>query len=113
VDKWFTSTGKGDLTSFGYLMTEDFQLLAFGKRRNKAETLAMANGMSDIKYKLSNIRSGFGGDIAYLTFNVDLDFNFQGRPNTGRALETYLFRRENNEWKVHTKMLVMVEEENN
>jgi hypothetical protein len=42
VNKWFTSDGKDDLKSFGNLFTDDFQLLALGKRNSKTEIPEMA-----------------------------------------------------------------------
>jgi ketosteroid isomerase-like protein len=112
VDRWYTSIGRGDLNAFKSLLTDDFQLLAFGRRYDKEQIVELAKDFSDIKYNLSHIRSGSGSDLAYLTFDVRVDCKLKGEATTGYAMEAYLFRKISNQWKVHTKTVVMIEATN-
>jgi hypothetical protein len=35
---------------------------------------------------------------------------YKGNPTLGKAMETYLFRKINNKWKVSTKMIVVIDD---
>jgi phosphoribosylaminoimidazole-succinocarboxamide synthase len=45
-----------------------------------------------------------------MAFDVKLDCKINGKPTVGNAMETYLFRRINTEWKVQTKVILMIED---
>jgi hypothetical protein len=75
------------------LLTNDFQLMAFGRRHDKEQIIELAKDFADITYSLSNIKSGSGGNLAYLTFDVKMDCKLKGEPTTGYAMEAYLFEK--------------------
>jgi ketosteroid isomerase-like protein len=110
INDWYTSIGKGQIEHFSDLLTDDFQLLAFGNRFDKKQILEMVKDYADITYSLSNIREGAGENSAYITFDIEMKCNYKGKPTVGRAMETYLFKKANNKWKVNTKMIVMIED---
>jgi hypothetical protein len=56
IKDWYTSASNGQIKQFSDLLTDDFQLMAFGTRFDKTQILEMIKDYSDITYSLSNIR---------------------------------------------------------
>lgn len=109
IDQWYTSAGKGDTAKFKLLLTDDFQLIAFGKRFNKAQMMGMVKDYSEISYRLENIRAESEDDVGSISFDIYMDYRYKGAVGNGHAMEVYLFRKVKQQWKVHTKTIVLVE----
>ena len=50
-------------------------------------------------FKLYNVKSGSGGNIAFLTFDLNWYGKINGNPTDAKAMETYIFRKEGGKWK--------------
>ncbi|PWT96253.1 MAG: hypothetical protein C5B52_16210 [Bacteroidetes bacterium] len=109
INDWYTSISQKKFDHFGTLLTEDFQLMAFGSRFDKKQILEMVKDYSDITYTLKNVSASTGGDIGYITFDIEMKCNYKGKPIVGNAMETYLFKKINNSWKINTKTIVVIE----
>lgn len=66
--------------------------------------------LSAITFSISNVKSGIGGNIVFLTFNLDWHGKINGYAADAKAMETYIFRKENGKWKIHAKSVVMMNE---
>jgi hypothetical protein len=110
IKDWYTSISNGQLTHFSELLTDDFQLMAFGARFDKKQILQMVKDYSNIDYSLTNVRYETGESIAYISFNVEMKAVYQGKFILGKAMEAYLLKKIDNTWKVNTKVIVMIED---
>ena len=59
----------------------------------------MSRNFSNITYSLSNIREESGEDFAYITFDIEMKYDYDGKPTVGKAMETYLFKKVGDDWK--------------
>jgi len=107
IDEWYTTASKGDIDHFRELLTDDFQLIAFGDRFDKEQMLGMVKDYSNITYTLTNVRSAVDATIAFITFDIELKCNYQGKPIVGNATEVYILKKIDNQWKVDTKTILM------
>jgi ketosteroid isomerase-like protein len=107
IDRWYKYIDAGDSKGFASLLTSDFQLIAFGKRFTGEETIAMSKDYSDVRTQFSQVRHRGEGSVGYITFDIILNCKLKGEVIEGRAMEAYLLRKEGNEWKVATKVIVM------
>lgn len=110
IADWYNSISKGQMDHFRDLLTDDFQLIAFGSRFDKNQITEMSKDYSDITYSLTNVRTNASGDLAFITFDVEMKCNYKNKPIVGKAMEVYLLRKIANQWKVNTKTIVMIED---
>lgn len=113
LDEWVQNANKRNFEAMRNMLSEDYYLFQLGKRRNKAETIHMisGSGLSDITYTLSNVKSESGGTIAFLSFDLDWHGRINGIAKDAKAIETYIFRKENGKWKMLEKSVVMMDED--
>ena len=107
IDRWYKYVAAGDTDGFASLLTSDFQLIAFGKRFTAEETIAMSKDYSDVRTQFSQVRHSAEGSVGYITFDIILNCKLKGQVIEGRAMEAYLLRKEGDNWKVATKVIVM------
>lgn len=112
IERWYSSASNGDSGNFQSLLTDNFQLLAFGKRFDKNEIVEMSKAYSGIHYTLNKINFSESGNIGYITFDINLKCILNSKPTEGHAMEAYLLQKINGAWKVATKVIVMKEEGN-
>ena len=105
IDQWFSTISKGDSQGFQSLLTDDFQLMAFGKRFNKVEITEMVKAYSDNHYTLSHVIFKEGDNLGYVSFDIDLKCKYNGKKTEGHAMEAYLLQKINNTWKISAKVI--------
>lgn len=110
IADWYNSISKGQMDHFRDLLTDDFQLIAFGNRFDKNQITEMSKDYSDITYSLTNVRTSASGDLAFIMFDVEMKCNYKNKPIVGRAMEVYLLKKIASQWKVNTKTIVMIED---
>ena len=73
LEEWVQNANKKDYDAMRNMLTHDYFLFQNGRRYNKDETIRMIRDsrLSDITYTLNNVKSGSGGAIAFLTFDLD------------------------------------------
>lgn len=47
------------------------------------------------------------GDLAFLTCDAEVHFKMNGSAGIANALETYIFKKENGNWKMYAKSVIM------
>jgi ketosteroid isomerase-like protein len=111
LDEWVQNANKKDFEAMRNMLSDDYNLFQLGKRRNKTETIQMisGSGLSDITYTISNVKSESGGTIAFLSFDLDWHGKINGILRDAKAIETYIFRKENGKWKMLEKSVVMMD----
>ncbi len=109
IKAWFSSIDRGAVKALASLLTDDFELIAFGKRFSKAETIEMSKGYSEVKCQLTNIKTRLGDGLAQISFDVNLKAKVNGKPIEGNAIELYMLERIGSEWKVANKTIMMKE----
>ena len=109
IHRWYSFIGNGDTDALSSLLADDFQLIAFGKRFSKTELIEMSKGYSNVKYQLDKVQYSIADSLGYITFDVVLNCTLKGKPVEGHAMEAYLLRKELDQWKVVTKVIVMQE----
>ena len=71
---------------------------------NRDETIQFSGFLiNDLIYKMSNVKNGLSGDIAFLTCDVEVTFKEREKTNVVHALEAYIFGNQAGGWKMFAK----------
>ena len=108
IHDWYNSINKGELGHLSDLLTDDFQLIAFGDRFDNKEVLGLVKDYSEVAYTLNKV--GYGSDVSFgfIICEVELNYKFQGMPIMGKASEVYIFKKVGERWKIDSKTMVMM-----
>ena len=109
IQKWYQLIDERNTSGLDALLTQDFELIAFGKRFTRQQFLDMSKEYSDLTWQLDSTRHSSSQSVGYITFNITLNCKINGKPVEGHAIEAYLLRKEKGQWLIATKVIVMRE----
>ncbi len=111
LDEYVQNANRGDFKAMRHMLTDDYFLFQNSRRYTADETIEMISNskLSDITFSINNVKNGSGGNIAFLTFDLDWHGKINGNTTDAEAMETYLFRKEGGKWKMQAKSVVMMD----
>jgi hypothetical protein len=114
IDLWMQSTSDGNYAALRQLLADDFYLFQNGRRYTKEEAMGWIREVpaSDVIYNLKNIKSGSGGDLAYLSFDIEV-YNKTGNAGGRKSMEMYIFKKINSQWAIQAKSVVPADNSKN
>jgi hypothetical protein len=68
LDEYVQNANRGDFKAMRHMLADDFYLFQIGRRYTADETIEMISNskLSDITFSMNNVKSGSGGNIAFL-----------------------------------------------